>query len=132
MSKYTSAQLAKGYLKVKAQIAELDAEYKANLAPLKEMLSELEQMIATALHEEGVKSINTEDGTVGRQTRTIYKASDITQVRTFALENNWTELLKLDLSSTGVKAYIEANDGQLPPGVQTVEIESIYHRTKKS
>lgn len=132
MSKYTSAQLAKGYLKVKAEMAALEAEYKANLAPLKEMLTELEQLIATALHEEGVKSINTEHGTVGRQTRTIYKAADITQVREFALENDWTELLKLDLSSTGVKAYIEANDGQLPPGVQTVEVESIYHRTKKS
>ena len=131
MAEYSSAQLAKGYFKLRATIAETEARHTAELAPLKEDLKTLEQMLAEQLHTDGLTSVKVDGaGTVGFQTSTVYKAEDITSLREYALESGNVELLSMSLSSTGVKAYLEAN-GELPPGVFPTELEKLYYRPSR-
>lgn len=131
MTTYTSAQLARAFFKIKLDLAELEARHKQELADPKEDLAAVEQMLLASLHEEGIKSVKVDGGTFGLSQRTVYKAADITATRTFALENNWTELLKMDVAQAGVKAYMEANDGALPPGVEEIKIDAAYNRPSK-
>lgn len=131
MGTYSSAQLARAFFKLKKNIAELEAKHKQELADPKEDLASVEQMLLEALHEEGIKSVKVEGGTFGLSERTVYKAADINEARAFALENNWTELLKMDIAQAGVKAYMEANDGALPPGIEEIKIDTAYNRPSK-
>lgn len=131
MGTYSSAQLARAFFKLKREISEIEARHKQELADPKEDLTAVEQMLLEALHEEGIKSVKVEGGTFGLSERTVYKATDINVTREYALENNWTELLKMDIVQAGVKAYMEANDGALPPGVEEIKIASAYNRPSK-
>lgn len=124
---YTASQLAAAYFRLQKRIKELEAKHKAELEPMKDDMKLLEQTLAEQLHEENVLSVKVAGGTIGFTNKTVYKADDIGVVREFALSTGNDELLTLALSSTGVKAYLEAHK-ELPPGVFPVELEQLYNR----
>ncbi len=124
--KYTASQLATAYFRRKKKLKDLATQHEAEQKAIKEDIALIEQALADAMHEEKLEAVKVTEGTVGFRTRTVYKTDDLPQVREYALSTDNPELLTMALSSTGVKAYIEAH-GEMPPGVYPLELEELYN-----
>lgn len=131
MTDYTAAQLATAYFKQKKLLKEMAAEHDAQQKKIKENVALLEQELAEVMHNEKLEAVKVPGGTVGFRTRIVYKTDDLPAVRMFAMETENTELLTMSLSSSGVKAYVDAR-GELPPGVYPLELEELYNSPARS
>lgn len=124
-------KLARLILKLKEKLKEANAKHEASIGEIKADIALCEQMFAENAHKAGVTSVGTPEGIVGISKRTFYKSSDIAALREFALGNNEDALLSMTLSSSGLKEYMERNEGKLPPTVYPAEVEEVYNRPRK-
>lgn len=124
-------KLARVILKLKLQLKTANEAHEVSVKDIKSDIALCEQMFAEQAHKAGVTSVGTPEGVVGIGKRTFYKSDDIAALREYALANNEQALLSMTLSTTGLKEFIERNDGALPPTVYQAEIEEVYNRPSR-
>lgn len=132
MTNITAAALAEGLLKAKKKLSNMQAAHEAAERDLKTKIADIEAVLAEALHAEGLESVKVASGTVGLQTKTVYKTDSILEVREYAEKNDEHGLLNLSLSVTGVREYVQRNEGSLPPFVHEVQFEQLYTRSRRA
>lgn len=69
------------------------------------------------LNATGAKSIATDSGTVYRSEKIKPSAADWGAIWEWAKDNDGFEIVEKRLKAAFIKEYMEANGGQLPPGV---------------
>jgi hypothetical protein len=108
----------RAYLGLRTQLEQKEAAHKAEVAAIKSQMVDLETWITMKAGEDGLDTIkNDEIGTVYWSTHASATVASRDAFMTFVKENDAFELLENRVSKTAVKAYMEANDGLVPPGV---------------
>lgn len=105
------------YIKLRDKKAQMKAEYQDAVAPVQEKMDKLEAKFLEIMNTTGVDSLKTEHGTAYSSTRTSASVADKDAFFTFVKENNEWPLMEVRASSTAVKQFAEANEGELPPGI---------------
>lgn len=128
----TASKLAEGLFRYKRKLKEMQAAHEAAEKELKGTIADIEAVLAERLHAEGLESVRVPSGTVGLQTSNVYKTNQLLELREFAEANKEHGLINMSLSVTGVREYMQRNEGRLPPYVETVELEKLYTRSSRA
>ena len=102
--------------KIKAKIEQFDAQ----IAKLEEQRTEVRLAIKDRMKAQGLKTVNTDSGTVSLVTKTRYNTQDWDSFKTFALEHQVVDLLEKRIAQTNMATFLEENPGLLPPGLNSV------------
>ena len=105
------------YIKLRDKKAQLKLEFQEAVAPVQEKMDKLEAKFLEIMNTTGVDSLKTEHGTAYSSTRSSASVADKDVFFTFVKENNEWPLMEVRASSTAVKQFAEANEGELPPGI---------------
>lgn len=105
------------YIKIRDARSALKKEFDAKDNELKEKLTRLEGEMLKSLQEAGATSIATTSGTVYKQEEITPTGSDWQAFYDWVRENNAFDALERRIKKTFVKEHMEANGGELPPGV---------------
>lgn len=113
-------KLARVYRKMQARIQELTATYESEVEALKAQQETIKNELKDRMLALGVKSVNTDEGTVILSTKTRYNTQDWDSFKKFILEHEVVDLLEKRIAQTNMARYLEENPGSLPPGLNSV------------
>ena len=110
-------QIVRVYVKIRDARAAASKEAKERDAELKDKLSKLEAVLLNHLNETKADSVKTSEGTFYRQEDLIPTGSDWEAFYAWVKENDAFDALERRIKKTFIAEYIEAHDGEIPPGV---------------
>lgn len=110
-------KLAKIYRKIKAEIDTLTQEYDTKIEQLKAQQDELKYAMKDQMKALGVKSVNTNFGTVSMVNKTRYSTNDWDSFKKFVIENDVVDLLEKRIAQSNMARFLEENPGMVPPGL---------------
>jgi hypothetical protein len=114
----TVDQLVQTYVEVRDRIKELETEHKAQLAPYRDALSQVEGMLHTMLNQQGAESIKTEHGTAYKAPWTKAKVIDWPKTLDFIIESGQYDLLERRVSKTVVEDLGDVPGVELERGIK--------------
>jgi hypothetical protein len=112
----TLDDLVRIHSKIKAKIEQFDAQ----VAKLEEQRTEVRMAIKDRMKAQGLKTVNTESGTVSLVTKTRYNTQDWDSFKNFILEHSVVDLLEKRIAQGNMATFLEENPGLLPPGLNSV------------
>lgn len=126
-------QAVQAYLNIRAERAQLAAEYEQKDAELASLLAEIDKVFLQVCNETNVTSLNTAHGTVIRNIKERFICNDWDGFRQFERENPDYDFREKRIHQGNIKLYMEENksDG-LPPGVNSMREFQITVRSKAS
>lgn len=110
-------QIVRVYVKIRDARAAAAKEAKERDAELKDKLSKLEAVLLNHLNTTKADSVKTSEGTFYRQEDLIPTGSDWEAFYAWVKENDAFDALERRIKKTFIAEYIEAHDGEIPPGV---------------
>ena len=110
-------RLTKIYRKIKAEIDTMTQEYDTKLETLKAQQDEIKFAIKDQMKALGVKSVQTEFGTVSMISKTRYSTQDWDSFKKFIIEHEVVDLLEKRIAQTNMITFLEENPGLVPPGL---------------
>lgn len=124
MSVETADSLIEKWIKLKDHVAAQSKQFDEFLKPFKQEMNEIENKLLAKINSEGGESIKTGHGTAYLSTITTPKVTDRGTYLDFCLDiyDREGDCAMLQLSAPNkdsVTEFMEANEGQLPPGVTT-------------
>ena len=127
-------KLAKIYIKMRDAKALVKAEYDAKIAEIEQQMETVEQELLAACNELGANSINTDYGTIIKQTKSKYWTADWSAFHRFIVHNNKPELLERRVAQSAMAEYLatEPVDAAFPPGLQCDSVNTVVVRRKQS
>ena len=102
--------------KIKSRIESLDSQ----IAALEEQRTEVRMAIKDRMKAEGLKTVNTDSGTVSLITKTRYNTQDWDSFKQFILEHEVVDLLEKRIAQSNMATFLEENPGVVPPGLNSV------------
>lgn len=112
-------KLARVYRKMQTKIQQLTAVYETEV----EVLKAQQETVKTALKDQmlalGVKSVNTEEGTVILSTKTRYSTQDWDAFKEFMKEHDALDLLEKRIAQTNMATFLQENPTLVPPGLNS-------------
>jgi hypothetical protein len=121
-------KLTRVYIKIRDAKATLSADFKKKDAELTEQMNTIKQHLLDYCKENGVESVRTPAGLFFRTTKTRYWTSDWEAMHQFILDHGLTDFLEKRLNQSAVKAFLEENPEQVPPGLNSDSEYSITVR----
>lgn len=112
----TINQLVHIHTKIKGKIETLDSQ----IAALEEQRTEVRMAIKDRMKAEGLKTVNTDSGTVSLMTKTRYNTADWDSFKDFILEHAVVDLLEKRIAQSNMATFLEENPGVVPPGLNSV------------
>ena len=112
----TLEHLVRIHSKSKAKIEVCDAQ----IAKLEEQRTEVRLAIKDRMKAQGLKTVNTDSGTVSLVTKTRYNTQDWDSFKTFVIEHQVVDLLEKRIAQSNMATFLEENPGLLPPGLNSV------------
>lgn len=112
----TLDQLVQIHAKIKGKIEVLDSQ----IAALEEQRTEVRLAIKDRMKAQGLKTVNTDSGTVSLMTKTRYNTADWDSFKTFILEHGVVDLLEKRIAQSNMATFLEENPGVVPPGLNSV------------
>ena len=112
----TLEHLVRIHSKIKAKIEVCDAQ----IAKLEEQRTEVRMAIKDRMKAQGLKTVNTDSGTVSLVTKTRYNTQDWDSFKTFVIEHQVVDLLEKRIAQSNMATFLEENPGLLPPGLNSV------------
>jgi hypothetical protein len=119
--------MVRAYLKMRERIAQLNAEIEG----IEEKKSQIEVALLAEAEGRGLTSIGTPYGTVIKSNRTRLYTTDVNEFRRWVVDNNCPELFETRLHQENVKAWVDTNPTNIPPGLQSQSKTSITIRKAK-
>lgn len=105
------------YVRLRDLIKEKDDAHKKALAPYRETLEKLNNMLLNELNQIGGDSVNTKSGTVYRTTKKSASIEDGDAFMRHVIGSEAWELIDRKANVKAVEDFVEAN-GDLPPGIK--------------
>jgi hypothetical protein len=124
-------RLAKVYRKIQAKIQQLTADYDAEFAKLDAQRAAIKTALKDQLLALGIKSVNTEEGTVILSTKTRYSTQDWDAFKQFVIDNDALDLYERRISQTNMATFLRDNPGVVPPGLNSNSEYAISVRKPK-
>lgn len=124
----TPDALIKQYVALRDKVKAEEDFLSEKLKPYKQAMQAIEGFLAITLREAGAESIKTEFGTVYTTRIMSAKVADREAFLTYVLEYGETDFLTSAVSKEAVKAYMEKNDGQFPPGIEVGYMQNVNVR----
>ena len=112
-------KLARIYRKIKTEIDTLTKDYDTKVELLKEKQDTLKFAMKDQMKALGVKSVQTEFGTVSMINKTRYSTQDWDSFKKFMLEHEAIDLLEKRIAQTNMSQFLEENPGVVPPGLNS-------------
>ena len=112
----TLEHLVRIHSKIKAKIEVCDAQ----IAKLEEQRTEVRLAIKDRMKAQGLKTVNTDSGTVSLVTKTRYNTQDWDSFKTFVIEHQVVDLLEKRIAQSNMAQFLEENPGVVPPGLNSV------------
>lgn len=109
------------YIKMRDKKAQMKAEFDEKIAPLNEKMEKLEAKLLQAFQTLGMDSVKTEFGTAYTTVRTSASVADKDAFMNFVKEQGEWSLLEIRAAKLAVEQFREANDNELPPGINIRE-----------
>lgn len=103
--------------------------FKARIKDATDTMDVIEATLMQRMKEVGVDSASSGHGTVFFTTQTRCGVADWDQLLPFIIDGN-PQLLNKAVNKTAVKEYMDAHDGELPPGVKWDEEQVVQIRKK--
>lgn len=110
-------KLARIYRKIKTEIDTLTKDYDTKVELLKEKQDTLKFAMKDQMKALGVKSVQTEFGTVSMINKTRYSTQDWDSFKKFIIEHEVVDLLEKRIAQTNMTTFLEENPGLVPPGL---------------
>lgn len=118
------------FVRVRDAIKQVEEDNKNKLAPAKEYLEQLNGAILEKLTEVGLESAKTKFGTAYKTVRRSATIADGQAFRDFITGNGMYDLVDWRANAVAVGSFIDANNGELPPGVNYSTFVQIGVRRK--
>ena len=112
-------KLTRVYMKMRAKIQEIEAEYEAKIDALKEQQKEVKNAIKDLMLAQGSKSVRTDFGTVVLTEKTRFYTQDWDSFKTFVVEQDAVDLLERRIHQGNMAKFLEENPSLLPPGLNS-------------
>jgi len=112
-------KLTRVYMKMRAKLQEIEAEYEAKLDSLKEQQKEVKNAIKDLMLAQGSKSVRTDYGTVLLTEKTRFYTQDWDSFKTFVVEQDAVDLLERRIHQGNMAKFLEENPSLLPPGLNS-------------
>lgn len=112
-------KLARVYRKMQTRIQELTAAYETEVEALKAQQEEIKNALKDQMLSLGVKSVNTEAGTVILSTKTRYQTHDWDAFKQFVIEHDAVDLLEKRIAQTNMSTFLKENPSLMPPGLNS-------------
>ena len=112
-------KLTRVYMKMRAKIQEIEAEYEAKIDALKEQQKEVKNAIKDLMLAQGSKSVRTDYGTVLLTEKTRFYTQDWDSFKTFVIEQDAVDLLERRIHQGNMAKFLEENPSLLPPGLNS-------------
>lgn len=107
------------YVKLRDKIKAIEDLNKQRLAPFKTMLEALNSLLLNFLNTAGVDSVQVKDqGTFYKTAKTSASIQDGDAFRRHVIGAADYDLLDWKANANAVKAFMDANNGDLPPGIK--------------
>ena len=126
----TPDKLTKAFLKIRAERAVLQAEFKEKEAKLARQQDRIKQAMLYHCEKHNAESIRTSEGLFFRSRRTKYWTSDWDAMHNFIIEHNVPQLLDKRINQSNLKEFLEENPDTTPRGLET-ETEVVISVRKK-
>ncbi len=128
LQKKAPDDLVAAYIKLRQQKAEMEARQKEEIAPLSEAMDLIEEELHQRMNQMGVSSIKVKDvGTAYTKRVRSVKVFDKSMFMEHIRETQQFDLLDVRPNKTAVEDYIAQHE-ELPPGISSVEVESVGFR----
>ena len=112
-------KLTRVYMKMRAKMQEIEAEYEAKIDSLKEQQKEVKNAIKDLMLAQGSKSVRTDYGTVLPTEKTRFYTQDWDSFKTFVVEQDAVDLLERRIHQGNMAKFLEENPSLLPPGLNS-------------
>lgn len=118
------------YITLRDHKAKLDAEHKARVAEIDAQMKNAEGFLLGHMNDTNQKNAGFLAGTVIIGEKIMPGFEDKSKAMQFIKETDNMDLLSVRLSSTAVKEYMGAHNGELPPGVKIAVERTVSIRRK--
>lgn len=112
-------KLTRVYMKMRAKLQEIEAEYETKIDALKEQQREVKNAIKDLMLAQGSKSVRTDYGTVLLTEKTRFYTQDWDSFKTFVVEQDAVDLLERRIHQGNMAKFLEENPSLLPPGLNS-------------
>jgi len=120
-------ELIQKYLKLREAKQEKEAEHKAELKPITNAMTKIEQMLLSEFSETGQESAKTAFGTAYVSTRTSAKVANRDEFLEFVTREGAWSFLESRVNKTAVDEYMAEHE-ELPPGVDVTRSMTVNIR----
>lgn len=111
------SDLVAKYIELREKKAQYKAEYEMKVAKLDEVMDKIEVKLLEVFDQTGMDSVKTEFGTAYTSTRNTASVADREAFMEFVKTKDEWPLLEVRASKAAVEQFRDANDGELPPGI---------------
>lgn len=118
------------YVRLRDLIKEMKDRHKEELKKPTETLEKLNLVMLTHLNAISADSVATAYGTVSKTTKKSASIADMSAFWTYVVTQGDFDMVDKKANPTRVEEYINANGGQLPPGVNFSQVELVGVRRK--
>ena len=125
-------KLTRVYIKMRDKKDELSRELEEKIGELEADMKRVKLAILDHMKELNAESLRTNSGTVFRTVRTTYSTNDWDSMNKFILEHGLSDLLEKRIHQTNMKAFLEENPDELPPGLNANMEYSVTIRRSKN
>lgn len=112
-------KLARVYRKMQARVQELTKVYETEVEAIKAQQDQLKTAMKDQMLASGMKSVNTEAGTVVLSTSTRYSTTDWDSFKEFIKQHDAIDLLEKRIAQKNMSMFLEENPGVLPEGLNS-------------
>jgi hypothetical protein len=117
----SAGQLIKSYLEFRSHVDAESKRFTEYLKPFRENMQQIENELLRMLNEQKLDNFKSDDGTAYRTTTMAPKVAEPETWIDFCMEqwqNGGSEMFQLRAPAVeGLRNYMQAHDGALPPGV---------------
>ena len=112
-------KLARVYRKMAARVQELTKAYETEVEGIKAQQDALKMAIKDQMLALGMKSVNTDAGTIVLSTSTRYSTTDWDSFKKFVIEHDAVDLLEKRIAQKNMATFLEENPGVMPEGLNS-------------
>lgn len=109
-------KLVSGYVQLRDKKAQMEAAFREEIAPIKQLMADIENKMLEQMNELNTTSLKTEAGTAYQTKRVSATIADRDVFKEYCTENDAWELADIRAGKSAIRAMLEET-GELPPGV---------------
>lgn len=111
------SELVEKYIDLRDKKKQLKEAHEAKVAAIDGLLDQIEAKLLQVFTDTGIESVRTDSGTAYKSTRSSASVADRDLFMEHVKRHGDWQLLEVRCAKTAVEQFKDANNGELPPGV---------------